>query len=212
MYGANRLESELPGGGRIALAQETDYPWDGRVTLRVEEAPESELPVRLRIPGWAKAAEIAVNGEAANIPCSPGDYARVARTWQAGDTIELNLPMAPRLLVAHPKLEQARAQVAVMRGPIVYCLESPDLREGVRVWGVRIPRDIELTARFDPDLLGGVVVLEGSAMLAEEPPAGGPLYRELDAAPLRSQSIRLIPYYAWANRGNPEMSVWLPLV
>lgn len=98
-----------------------------------------------------------------------------------------------------------------MRGPLVYCLELPDLPEAARVWDVRIPHDVELTARFDPDLLGGVVVLEGSALVAEEPPANGALYRELDDGPLRPQDIRLIPYYAWANRGNPEMSVWLPL-
>jgi DUF1680 family protein len=212
MYAANRLEAALPDGDRIVLSQETDYPWDGRVTLRIEEATAGELAVHLRIPGWADGARLSVNGEAVDVPCAPCSYARLARQWQAGDTIALDLPMAPRLLVAHPKLEQARGQVAVMRGPIVYCLESPDLPDGVRVWDVRIPRDIELTVRFDADLLGGVVVLEGHALVAEEPPADGPLYRELDAGALHPQDIRLIPYHAWANRGNPEMSVWLPLV
>jgi DUF1680 family protein len=210
LYGGSRLTADLPGGA-LTLTQETDYPWDGRITLQIEEAPDSELAIHLRVPGWGDGARVSVNGEPADVACETGSYACVARRWQAGDKVELELPMPPRLLVAHPQLEQARGQVAVMRGPIVYCLESPDLPEGVRVWDVRIPRDLKLTARFVPDLLGGVAILEGEALAAHEPPADGPLYRALSAEGPHPQPIRLIPYYAWANRGDPEMSVWLPL-
>jgi DUF1680 family protein len=119
--------------------------------------------------------------------------------------------MRPRLIEAHPLVEEARNQAAVMFGPLVYCLESTDLPGGVGVQSVALPRDAKLAARFDRTLLGGLTVLEGKAESATDRPWGGELYREFKASAPKALDVKLIPYYAWANRGKSEMTVWIPL-
>jgi DUF1680 family protein len=163
----------------------------------------------LRIPGWAKGAALTVNGRPASRPPEPCTYCEVKRAWSAGDTLELNLPLRARVLQAHPLVEEARNQVAVQRGPVVYCLESCDLPQGVKVLDVVIPRDIALKPRFDGTLLGGVTVLEGKVEAVSEE-WSGELYRELTPTAARPVELRLIPYYAWGNRGRSEMTVWMP--
>jgi hypothetical protein len=179
------------------------------VKITIESAPASECSLFLRIPAWAGAATLAINGTTKVV--ESGRYAELRRTWAKGDVVELNLPMKPRLVEAHPLVEEARNQVAVMRGPLVYCLESPDLPKGVGIQSVSLPRDVKLAPRFDKSLLGGVTVLEGNALAATEDRWGDDLYRELKPADARPIDIRLIPYYAWANRGKSEMTVWMPL-
>ncbi len=141
----------------------------------------------------------------------PGSYAVVKRIWSPGDVIELTMPMPARLIEAHPKVEEARNQVAIMRGPVVYCMEAIDLPKGVPLAEVLIPRDLQLTPRHDAHLLGGVTVLEGEAYRL---PAGiwsGKLYRTFASGPTERVALRLIPYYAWNNRVNTQMSVWFPV-
>ena len=117
--------------------------------------------------------------------------------------------MEPRLVMAHPLVEECRTQVAVMRGPMLYCLESHDLPTGVPTHEILLPRDVTLTARHDPDLLGGVTVLEGEARRLPQGEWTGTLYRPVTNTSPGPIPIRLIPYYAWANRGVGEMTVWL---
>jgi DUF1680 family protein len=211
LYGGSELDTRLADGSQLKLTQATDYPWDGRVKITVGAAPAKECSVLLRIPAWAKGATVSVNGTPERRLPEPGSYHEVRRVWSAGDAIELHLPLRVRLLQAHPLVEEARNQVAVQRGPVVYCLESPDLPKGVRVSDVVIPRGIELRPRFDGKLLGGVTVLEGKAEAAAEAGWGKELYRELAPAAGRGIDLRLIPYFAWANRGPSEMTVWMPL-
>lgn len=210
LYGGNTLRTTLDGG-RFGLSQETDYPWDGRVRITVTEAPPREVSLRLRVPGWARDAALSVNGAAHPARPEPGTYAEVRRAWSPGDVVELTLPMPVRLMQAHPLVEEARNQVAVRRGPLVYCVESTDLPAGVRVQDVVIPRGIDLKPRFDTGLLGGVAILEGRAEAWREPDWSGTLYRELEKTRPEPFALRLIPYFAWGNRGRSEMSVWMPL-
>ena len=179
--------------------------------IRVEEAPGEPLTLALRIPAWAEGANLTVNGEETEADLTPGDYARIERAWAAGDEVALTLPMPVRMMEGHPRIDATQGRVAFMRGPIVYCLEWADLPEGVAVPEVRIPRDIELTARHAPDLLGGVTVLEGEALRADPKNWSGRAYRPMGSTQLTPLDITLIPHYAWANRGMGEMSVWLPL-
>jgi DUF1680 family protein len=211
LFGGNTLDTTLDGGARLKLSQETDYPWDGRVKIAVDAAPSRDVSLLLRIPGWASGASLTVNDMPWKGGAEAGSYAEVRRTWTAGDVLELSLPMPVRLMQANPLVEEARNQVAVRRGPIVYCLESTDLPPGVRVSDVVIPRGIALKPSFDPTLLRGVTVLDGRAEARPEAAWSGQLYRELSEAPTRPIDIRLIPYYAWGNRGKSEMTVWMPL-
>ncbi len=208
LYGGSTLDMPILGG-QLKLKQETEYPWDGRVTITVERAPQQPMSLRLRIPAWAQHATLAVGGEPS--PAVAGKYAEVRRQWQAGDVVHLDLHLKPRLMEAHPLIEETRNQMAVMYGPLVYCLESTDLPPGTSVQSVRLPHDIEFTSRFDRKLLSGVRVLEGKAQVASESPFGAELYRERQPPSHQPLGIRLIPYYAWANRGRSEMTVWMPL-
>ena len=199
LYGTGRLE--LPD---VVLSQQTDYPWDGRVRIAMEKAPAGEWSLYLRIPAWAIGAT--VDGRSPEA----GTFHEVRRKWKVGDVVELHLPMPVRLVEAHPYVEEARNQVAVMRGPLVYCVESVDLPAGVRVLDVHVPAGATLVPRQRGDLLGGIVAIEGNALTYGGGWAGG-LYRDLAAASPREINLRLVPYYAWGNRGPGEMTVWMPV-
>ncbi len=186
------------GGQLVRLTQETNYPWDGLVTVSVDVASELDFELRLRIPGWAQGQPVpsdlyryvdevdglvtlSVNGEIVPVHLDAG-FACVRRTWSQGDTVVLNLSMYVRRVVAHEKVENNRGRVAIERGPILFCAEAVDHGVGVRerVLGDTVKWDVN----FQADLLNGVVVLSGGGWT-------------------------LIPYYAWCHRGANEMAVWL---
>ena len=211
LFGASVLDTTLPGGGDIRLKQQTQYPWSGKVTFTVQSAPDRKIAFALRIPGWAESAEIRVNGSVTADNPGTGHYYRVKRRWNSGDTVTLTMPMEVKLMTGHPLAQEVRGQVAVQRGPIVYCVESVDLPKGVDVSEVIIPSDIELKPQFRPNLLGGGTVLKGKALAYQSNDAGSSLYRELGSTNLQHFTLQLIPYYAWANRGESQMTVWMPL-
>ena len=216
LYGSNELETELSDGTALKLIQETDYPWDGNVKITLELAKRAAFVLRLRIPAWATGASVKINGSPAD-DIKAGTYAALKRTWKTGDTVILTLPMHVRLIQANPMVEELRGQVAIMRGPLVYCLESADLPDNVTVMDVRLPRKIDLQPRFDRQLLGGLVVLEGQAVAGMDPdwsaePYDSPvLYKDYVSTEDRLVWLRLVPYYAWANRGAGQMTVWMPI-
>jgi DUF1680 family protein len=212
LYGGSALDTCFGDGFGVRLTQQTDYPWNGRVLLTLDQAPTEPFALMLRVPQWASGATLAVNG-ARTDSVTPGTYHEVRRAWRAGDTLELDLPLRPRLMQAHPLVEETRNQVAVMRGPLVYCLESTDLRDDVRVGDVFIPRDVALKSFTESDgpLMGMTFLSATASMRREETGFNTPLYRELSQQPSQDTEITLIPYFVWANRGPSEMSVWLPL-
>ena len=210
LYSSNSMNTTLADGSAIALTQQTDYPWDDVIRITVDAAPAHEVALMLRIPGWCDAAGLTINGEALDSRLRPASYVEVKRAWSAGDVIELSLPMRPRLIKAHPKAEEIRNHVAVMRGPIVYCLEGVDLPEGVSILDVYAPDDMRLTASREDDLLGGVMAIKGVARHITEQNGSTALYLEAGKEREEDLEITLIPYYAWNNRGINEMTVWLP--
>jgi hypothetical protein len=212
LYGAGQLDTQLPGGDPIQLMQTTDYPWEGKISIRIGKAPAKDMALRLRIPGWVEQPALKINGQASGKDVKPGSYTELRRHWKAGDVVELHLPMPVVLMESHPLVEETRNQVAVMRGPLVYCLEDKDLPPGVAIENVRIERDARWTARHDSNLLHGVTVLETRAKVLQPPEDATALYRRVPAVKAGTVSLRLIPYYAWCNRGASEMTVWLPLL
>jgi DUF1680 family protein len=210
-YGANSLKTTLPGRTRIDLAQETAYPWQGIIKIKVNQTIDGDFALMLRIPNWAQNPKLAVNGKPDGTALRPGTYAEVRRHWSAGDKLELDLGMEVRLIEANPKVEEARNQVAVARGPLVYCLESADLPVDIKLDEVSIPLAARFTPRYDARLLKGVTVLEGDALTTAGGEWAGQLYRSIRPGTSKNFKLRLIPYYAWGNRGLPYMTVWLPL-
>jgi hypothetical protein len=211
LYGSNMLDTKLDDGSKINLRQQADYPWDGAIRITIEDAPAREFSIFLRIPGWANNPSVTVDGAPIVGNLEAGQYFPIKRTWSAGDMIELVLPMPVQLIEANPLAEEIRNQVAVRRGPIVYCLESIDLPDGIGIMDVVIPSQIKLRNHFEKELLGGVTVLEGKAHVLAGSNWGQTLYRQIENQEPKAVDIRLIPYYAWSNRGKSEMTVWIPL-
>ena len=211
LYGGNMLDTHLPNGEPIRLNQQTGYPWEGTIRIDVEEAPEKEFSLFLRIPGWAEDARVTVNGELLRAGLRPQHYFQIRRPWAKGDRIELVFPMSVQLLEAHPLVEEARNHVAVRRGPIVYCLESVDLPDHVEIMNIIIASEAQFRDRYVTNLLGGVTILETTASVRASDDWGDTLYRRLSTEKPKTVDIRLIPYYAWGNRGDSEMTVWIPV-
>jgi len=138
-------------------------------------------------------------------------YIELSKRWKKGDCLKLTLPMPVRLMEANHLVEEARNQVAVMRGPIVYCIESPDLN-GKRIHEILLPANIELKP-IKETISGSVItMLEGVALSKSEDKWDKDLYRPLNVErDYENIEVKLLPYFAWGNRGKSEMSVWIPL-
>lgn len=135
---------------------------------------------------------------------------RQPRKWKKGDVIELDLPMKARLVEANPLVEESKNQVAVMRGPIVYCLEGQDIEGNYRINDIAIPTDIQFTEKKVTISGHEMIALEGDAVLVNHDFwDNNSLYRDLRLRKQQKVRVRLIPYYAWDNRGIQDMSVWL---
>lgn len=201
LYIANSATIQL-ADQTVSLNQDTNYPWDGKVTLSLETDAQSEFEIRLRIPGWTQnrpvpsdlyqysdeneeAVSLNVNGSPVPLEIDNG-YACLKRVWGKGDTIELNLPMPIRRVLCSENVESNRGKVAVERGPIVYCAEAVD--NGGKALDLILPDSAMLKCEPQSVILNGLTVI-----------------RCMD----EDREITLIPYYAWAHRGEGEMAVWL---
>jgi DUF1680 family protein len=214
-YGSNVFDGKLADGRKLKLTQKTDYPWDGKVHITINEVDSGDkFSIILRIPAWSKSFSLKINNEPINISQhKPSSYTTITRKWSAGDTIELNLPMPVRMITADPRIEQTRNQVAIMRGPIVYCLESVDVPDGIRFEDICLPADAKWNVQYMHDFLGGVTVLMTKALVLYktiEQDIGG--YSQIRDIEPRQIDITMIPYYAWNNRAEPKMTVWLPVM
>ncbi len=210
MYSGNKLDTKLKDGSRVELEQITNYPWDGDIKITMNKVPKNAFSMYMRIPSWCGSAKLMVNGNSVDAVVTPGKYAEVNRSWKKGDVVELILPMEAKLIEANPLVEETRNQVAVKRGPIVYCLESPDV-DGARIFDIALPSDIKLTPEETVISDSKITTLVGEANLTKEKDWSNQLYREISTGDATKVKVRLIPYYAWDNRGKSEMTVWIPL-
>jgi DUF1680 family protein len=210
MYGGNVLATTLKDGSPVKLEQQTNYPWEGNIAITLKEAPAKEMAIFLRIPGWCQKATLTVNGKAVTQSLITGSYAKLQRQWKAGDQIALVLDMPATLIESNPLVEETRNQVAVKRGPIVYCLESVDLQKDQQLSDIVVPTSIELKQKPMKIDQGNVMALEGEARLLQHNNWSNTLYKPLDLTS-KPVTVKWIPYYAWANRGNSDMNVWLPV-
>ena len=208
LYAQSEAEIALPDGRKVGLKQKTNYPWDGDIEIAVRAS--GQFALNLRIPAWAEDAELSVNDEA--FAAAPGTYAQIERDWKNGDVVSLKLPMHARQMMANPRATELAGQSALMRGPLVYCFEQADNPE-VDVRDIQLQPNANFQAEHD-DRLGGVVVLQGQAVVNQDAAWNHQLYRPLGAtetAASSSVSVTAIPYYTWANREPGDMTVWTPL-
>lgn len=210
LYGGNKLATKLADGSSIKLAQETQYPWEGRVSFTIQECKAAPFEILLRIPDWAVGSKIAVNGEAVPVEAQPKSFAQIERNWQAGDVITLDLPLDIHLVEGHPRIEEVRNQVAVKRGPVVYCIESPDLPKNTNILDVYISGKSPLAVNYQAGFLGGIATINGNILLRKDETEG--MYRKVSRPEWESFETSFVPYFAWSNRGTAEMTVFMPIV
>ncbi len=216
LYTESSAEIDLQGKA-LQLKQVCSYPWDGRIQLLVNPPTGGhKFTLNLRIPGWAQGKPLAtdlyryldpapagvkleINGQSWPLEQKDG-FARIRRTWKPGDWVELLLPMPVRRVVAHDSVAADRGLVALERGPLVYCLEWPDVAGG-HVHNLLLGDDTPVESAWNSTLFNGVQTLSATARSYEQDEAGKVTSSE--------QAVTAIPYYAWAHRGRGGMTVWL---
>ncbi|MNI13284.1 Non-reducing end beta-L-arabinofuranosidase [compost metagenome] len=207
LYIGSELKTTLRGTA-VTVTQQSNYPWEGTITLKVNPAEAAEFGIALRIPSWSSSAEIRVGGEKLSLDESVEQgYCVIRRVWNAGDTIELKLPMEAHRVYAHPELRADAGKTAIQRGPLVYCLEAAD--NGTPLNSIALHESAPFTEHFEDSLLGGAVVVKGQGSRIEQAGWSGGLYSRAKA-PVEAATITAIPYYLWGNRGSGEMKVWIP--
>lgn len=209
LYGESEANFALKNGAAFTLQQQTRYPYDGQIAFTVKEHNGVPFQLHVRVPAWAKGATLRIGGETRALSCG---YATIAVDQPEGFTCVLDLPMTPRLTAAHGLIEEDRNQVCVEMGPLVYCLESADAPDVDDLSDLLLP----VNATFQPvqqEIDGRTVTALETTLLCRDvtPEEHDSLYHTLSFRPLTRKQVRLIPYYAWDNRGLGEMMVWLPL-
>jgi DUF1680 family protein len=208
LYCSSRASIPLDGT-TVKITQETDYPWSGLVRITVEPEQPSTFSLFLRIPGWSSGGVIKFDGRVFR-PRGPY-YLEVRRRWRGSDLVKLALPVGPRLVTSHHYVRNNVSKVAIRRGPLIYCLESVDNPVDPR--DIFLTREAKIREKPRRDLLGGLVTLEIDARSAGRGMMSRSLYTTLDEYPVGLKRVKAvaIPYYAWANRGESRMVVWIPV-
>ncbi|MGD0361418.1 MAG: beta-L-arabinofuranosidase domain-containing protein [Bryobacteraceae bacterium] len=217
LFHSSTIDWHLEDGTGVRVAQQTEYPWKGAVDFTVDPAHAAEFSLFVRIPAWSAGTSVEVKVPAPfaarqEAP-KPGEYFEIHRRWSPGDKVHIEFPMTPRLVRANPLVREDAGRVALERGPLVYCLEGPD-QPGFNLMDASLLDDgSSFVSAFQPDLLGGVVVLKHRGSVVDRPFNKEPLYRafkERVERPGTVEELTFIPYYAWANRGQSSMEVWVP--
>jgi DUF1680 family protein len=197
-------------GEKLTLIQRTGYPWDGEIKVTVQTSKIMNFSIFLRIPGWSRNPKIEVNSEPFEGRIQPGTYVEVNRSWRSGDQIRLSLPMPVEYILCHPLVAENTDRVALIRGPLVYCVEHIDNPE-CNIYNIAISPMSKIKTEWIPDLLNGVVAVKGEGLAAETEGFEDRLYQRVPDVRqiMRTSKFIAIPYYAWANREPGPMIVWI---
>ena len=214
LYDNSEMNWHLQDGTALTIQQKTNYPWSGEVEMTVSPVTPSEYVMYVRIPGWSTKSDVKVNGTPVSGARS-GEYLAIRRHWQANDKIEMSFDMTTQLLKANPAVNEDRGRVAFQRGPVVFCMEhldQPGRESEVSLEGYAAQLTATTTAQFDPNLLDGVMVLSHPGSISRSLTERGLYYSASDPVKVEEKpaTLKLIPYYAWANRGPAGMQVWIP--
>lgn len=214
LYDNSEMNWHLHDGTGLQIRQATNYPWDGEIKMTVSPAVAREFVLYVRIPGWSAKNAVKVNGKPVD-GAQPGQYLAIRRQWAANDAVELSFDMSTQMLKANPAVSEDRGRVAFQRGPLVYCMEhldQADQRYGTDLAYFTAHLGGNTTCRYEPNLLDGVMVLEHAGALGNPAKDEGLYYPAAKEEKLEetATTLKMIPYYAWANRGPAGMQVWIP--
>jgi DUF1680 family protein len=211
LYDNSVLRWRLDSGNAIKITQQTKYPWEGKIALRVALANPEEFTLFVRIPGWSRQSTVKVIGKPIE-GVTPGSYKAIRRNWSGEELVELEFDMQPQMVHANPAVADDTARVAMQRGPIVFCMEQLDQAGNTPEEFPRVATRLSEQSdwQYDSKLLDGVVALTVSGTV--EMPSMQSLYDSgpVGRKPGRAITLKLIPYYAWANRAPSSMQVWIP--
>lgn len=197
--------------GTVQIAQTSNYPWEGNIMFEIKNEIPAKASLHIRVPGWVKnepapgdlysyvnASETEpvfyVNGKIRKVDIAENGYAKITGKWQKGDKVEVVFPMEVKRIMANEKVKEDRGLMAFEYGPVVYCAEGYD--NNGKVLNIYVNDDAEFDPGYTPGVLSGINILKGKGRLVE-----GRLIEDIE--------VNLIPYYAWNNRGEGEMAVWL---
>ena len=209
LYIGSEAEFEL-NKGKLKLRQSGDFPRKDKVIIDVTDSDKTTAGIGLRIPDWCSEPVITINGKQLDLePMMENGYVMVSAQWEAGDRIELTLPMAVMVVRPNPLLRHNAGKVAIQRGPFVYCVEQADNGENLHNFQIKTESGFEVLQ--GEGVLSGYTLLKASATQIDYDNASqAPLYRYNQPAYERVETpLTLIPYFAWANRGEGEMRVWI---
>ena len=198
----------------LSLSVSSEMPWAGKSKIAVSTQGATHAEIRLRVPGWARnrpapgglysyqqkveeQTTVSVNARRVAAAVNPSGYIAIDRNWKDGDVIEIEFPISTRKVSADPRVKENRGRIALERGPIVYCVEWPDVADG-HALDLLFDAKADWKPTFDKAFYGGATVIAAQARRISNPSAG-------------AESVKLIPYSLWANRGAGEMSVWLSM-
>ncbi len=207
-YSQNEAELEVDGQ-TVSLTVKTNYPCGGQIVMQMQPEASQDFALHLRIPGWCRQWQVNVNDIPVDDLSVENGYISIERTWQPDDTVTLLLEMPVQAVYANPNVQQLLGRTAIMRGPIVYCMESADNRIPLE----RISLDAEAIAscqvEFQPELLGGIAVIQGEALVVDDQNWDeSTLYRRDNAPTQKTTPFTAIPYAVWDNREPGVMRVW----
>ncbi|HMC84544.1 MAG TPA: beta-L-arabinofuranosidase domain-containing protein [Chitinophagaceae bacterium] len=204
--------------GNVEVKMETNYPWDGKVSLNMDPVKKTSFGLHIRIPGWASGTAVpgnlytftgnennllvlTLNGK--SIPYkNENGYAVIVREWKKGDKVEWTMPMNTRKIVSREDLKQDKDRIALQRGPIVYCVEGAD--NNGKAWNILFPENTTVTTVNYKILDEPVIALQANVPVITTGADNASLQTEV-------KKVTAIPYYTWCNRGSNQMQVWLPV-
>ena len=206
LYLGGKLEKEVEGK-KAVFEILTDYPWEDNVLISYKGENSIHIKLAIRIPGWCSSWKITSN-DGTKGTLEQGYY-YIEKTWNVGDTIELQMEILPRVLTADIRVRETIGKVAIMKGPVVYCMEEWDNSKDLHLYKICpempiIPSKRSINGKEFPVLIAGGKKLEEETDINHDM-----LYKEYQPEKYKETEIVLIPYYLWANRGENEMSVWI---
>ena len=201
----------------MQIVQQNNYPWDGALSFTINPAAEQNFNLLVRIPGWAQntaipsdlysfasnastPVNITINGTPVDYTMKNG-YAVLNKAWKKGDVVAVNLPMEVRRVVANAKVKDDIGKIALQRGPLMYCAEWPD--NNGKAANIIVYANASFTTSYKPGMLNGIEILQSDVPVVNIDAAANSISTS-------TQTFTAIPYYAWANRGKGEMTVWFP--
>lgn len=192
------------GGKEAIIRQDTAYPWKGDISIRIDTSLDKSWTLALRIPEWSGQPQVETgNGDV----WEERGYLYVKKRWDRDNSLQLKLLMKPILMKAHPSVRMNCAKAAIQYGPLVYCVEETD--NETDLFDCTLSSESHLQVKFEEDLLGGVCTITAKGWRRKREQWKARLYQPASGSYFEPVSLKAVPYYAWANRDEGQMTVWL---